>query len=194
MLTTNYFYDLPDDLQHKIHISAINDDIKIIGLAYQEKKRLFNMSVTSQPGRADRGARGPNRVYVTYTPPVNSVRWCLRSYSRGREWLVPSMGMEALLKFIKSLDDFNRLKNLVNLKHMDQHSRITSNPTTYLNSKHAALFSLDQAQPCISGGIEGWQRITKFEPTYLTHYLNNNSIKVYKSWNEKKIWKAVMSF
>ena len=192
MLTTNYFYDLPDELQHKIHISAINDDIKIIGLAYQEKKRLFNMSLPR--GRVDRGACGHNRVYVTYTPHVNSVRWFLRPYSRAREWMVPSMGMEALLKFIKSLDDFNRLKNLVNLKHMDQHSRVTNNPTTYLNSKHAALLSLDQAQPCISQGVERWQKITQFEPTYLTHYLNNNNIKVYKSWNDKKIWKAVMSF
>ena len=148
MLMTNYFYDLPDELQHKILISAINADIRIIYAAKREKYKIYKKFILESGMHAG---------------------WC------------PSMGIEALVKLSNSIDEVNRLKNLVNLKHVDAPQR-----TTYKSSSHAALFSLDWAPR--------WREGPLFSEEQLRDYLTINNKKSYKSWKKTRLFKAIMSF
>ena len=153
MLTANYFYDLPDELQHKILISAINADIRIIYAARREKYKIYKKFILESGMHAG---------------------WC------------PSMGIEALVKLSNSIDEVNRLKNLVNLKHVDLHSRDGVQRTTYKSSSHAALFSLDWAPR--------WREGPLFSEEQLRDYLTINNKKSYKSWKKNRLFKAIMSF
>ena len=174
MLMTNYFYDLPDELQHKILISAINADIRIIYAAKREKYKIYKKFILESGMHAG---------------------WC------------PSMGIEALVKLSNSIDEVNRLKNLVNLKHVDLHSRDGVQRTTYKSSSHAALFSLDWAESYIKHdhkrGRRGgrvpysficWREGPLFSEEQLRDYLTINNKKSYKSWKKNRLFKAIMSF
>ena len=151
MLTANYFYDLPDELQHKILISAINADIRIIYAAKCEKYKIYKKFILES------GLHAPS---------------------------CPSMGIEALVKLSNSIDEVNRLKNLVNLKHAQ--TMLAQQRTTYKSSSHAALFSLDWAPR--------WREGPLFSEEQLRDYLTINNKKSYKSWKKNRLFKAIMSF
>lgn len=166
MLTTNYFYDLPDELQHKILISAINADIRIIYAAKREKYKIYKKFILES------GLHAPS---------------------------CPSMGIEALVKLSNSIDEVNRLKNLVNLKHVDLHSRDGVQRTTYKSSSHAALFSLDWTESYVNRSFvpysfKCWREGPLFSEEQLRDYLTINNKKSYKSWKKKRLFKAIMSF
>lgn len=177
MLTANYFYDLPDELQHKILISAINADIRIIYAAQHEKYKIYKKFILENERR---------HVGV---PPI----W------RGLSHRHPSMGIEALVKLSNSIDEVNRLKNLVNLKHVDLHSRAGEKRTTYKSSSHAALFSLDWTESYVNRSFvpysfKCWREGPLFSEEQLRDYLTNNNKKSYKSWKKKRLFKAILSF